>query len=116
MAFVEVVSSELAPDVSPVRIHYREAGGGPPLVILHGGWGYEIYPFDRQIAALDKSGFGETLAKGRYKWRMACRRGRVQEPDHRHARLLRSRGERYRDYQARTSAFFPLPPQNGVVT
>jgi steroid 5-alpha reductase family enzyme len=25
--------------------------------------------------------------------------------------MLRSRGERYRDYQARTSAFFPLPPQ-----
>jgi steroid 5-alpha reductase family enzyme len=25
--------------------------------------------------------------------------------------MLRSRGERYRDYQARTSMFFPLPPQ-----
>jgi steroid 5-alpha reductase family enzyme len=25
--------------------------------------------------------------------------------------MLRSRGERYRDYQSRTSAFFPLPPQ-----
>jgi steroid 5-alpha reductase family enzyme len=32
------------------------------------------------------------------------------------AEMLRTRGERYRDYQARTSAFFPLPPQNGVVT
>jgi steroid 5-alpha reductase family enzyme len=30
--------------------------------------------------------------------------------------MLRSRGERYRDYQSRTSMFFPLPPQNGVVT
>jgi steroid 5-alpha reductase family enzyme len=32
--------------------------------------------------------------------------------------MLRSRGERYRDYQARTSMFFPLPPQTpkGVVT
>jgi steroid 5-alpha reductase family enzyme len=30
--------------------------------------------------------------------------------------MLRSRGERYRDYQARTSAFFPLPPQKGAVT
>jgi steroid 5-alpha reductase family enzyme len=30
--------------------------------------------------------------------------------------MLRSRGERYRDYQARTSAFFPLPPQKEVVT
>ena len=26
------------------------------------------------------------------------------------AQMLRSRGERYRDYQARTSIFFPLPP------
>jgi steroid 5-alpha reductase family enzyme len=29
---------------------------------------------------------------------------------------LRSRGERYRDYQSRTSMFFPLPPQKGMVT
>ena len=27
------------------------------------------------------------------------------------AQMLRSRGDRYRDYQSRTSAFFPLPPQ-----
>ena len=32
------------------------------------------------------------------------------------AQMLRSRGERYRDYQLRTSMFFPLPPQKGVVT
>src|ERR1700736_6434618 len=32
------------------------------------------------------------------------------------AQMLRSRGKRYRDYQARTSAFFPRPPQKGVVT
>jgi len=30
--------------------------------------------------------------------------------------MLRSRGERYRDYPSRTSMFFPLPPQKGVVT
>jgi steroid 5-alpha reductase family enzyme len=30
--------------------------------------------------------------------------------------MLRSRGVRYRDYQSRTSAFFPLPPHKGVVT
>ena len=30
--------------------------------------------------------------------------------------LWRSRGERYRDYRSRTSMFFPLPPQQGVVT
>ena len=32
------------------------------------------------------------------------------------AQMLRSRGERYRDYQSRTSMFFPLPPQHGVLT
>ena len=29
--------------------------------------------------------------------------------------MLRSRGERYREYQSRTSAFFPLPPHKGLV-
>jgi steroid 5-alpha reductase family enzyme len=32
------------------------------------------------------------------------------------AQMLRSRGERYRDYQSRTSIFFPLPPRRGVAT
>jgi steroid 5-alpha reductase family enzyme len=32
------------------------------------------------------------------------------------AQMLRSRGARYRAYQLRTSMFFPLPPQKGVVT
>jgi steroid 5-alpha reductase family enzyme len=31
------------------------------------------------------------------------------------AQMLRSRGDRYRDYQSRTSRFSPLPPQMGVV-
>jgi valacyclovir hydrolase len=65
--FIEVESSALARGVSPVRVHYRDAGSGPPLVILHGGWGYDIYPFDRQIDALsathhciapDRTGYG----------------------------------------------------------
>ncbi len=30
------------------------------------------------------------------------------------AQMLRSRGDRYRDYQSRTSAFFPLPPRPAV--
>ncbi|GAC1621895.1 MAG: DUF1295 domain-containing protein [Bradyrhizobium sp.] len=30
--------------------------------------------------------------------------------------MLRSRGERYRDYQSRTSMFFPLPPRKRAVT
>jgi steroid 5-alpha reductase family enzyme len=30
--------------------------------------------------------------------------------------MLRSRGERYREYQSRTSAFFPLPPHKGATS
>jgi pimeloyl-ACP methyl ester carboxylesterase len=64
---IDLLSSALAPSVSPVRIHVRDAGAGRPIVILHGGWGCEIYPFDRQIAALavhhrvvvpDRTGYG----------------------------------------------------------
>ena len=67
MPFIELPSSALAPGKSPVRVHYRDAGAGRPIVILHGGWGYEIYPFERQIAALaashrlvvpDRTGYG----------------------------------------------------------
>lgn len=67
MPHIDLPSSALAPGVSPVRVHYRDAGAGRPIVILHGGWGYGIYPFDRQIAALaahhrlvvpDRTGYG----------------------------------------------------------
>ena len=67
MPHIDLASSALAPGASPVRVHYRDAGSGPPIVILHGGWGYDIYPFDRQIAALaarhrivapDRTGYG----------------------------------------------------------
>jgi len=69
MADVLLDSSPLAPGRSPVRIHYRDAGDGPPIVILHGGWGYGAYPFDHQIAALaphnrivipDRTGYGRS--------------------------------------------------------
>jgi pimeloyl-ACP methyl ester carboxylesterase len=55
--------------MSPVEIHYREWGAGEPMVFLHGGWGYEVYPFDRQIEAFggrfriiapDRSGYGRS--------------------------------------------------------
>jgi non-heme chloroperoxidase len=58
-----------APGINPVTIHYREFGRGRPLVILHGGWGYRLYPFERQIAELesrfhilipDRSGYGHS--------------------------------------------------------
>jgi pimeloyl-ACP methyl ester carboxylesterase len=67
LKFADIDSSPLAPGVSPVRLRYREFGEGQALVLLHGGWGYAIYPFDRQIAALeathriiapDRTGYG----------------------------------------------------------
>jgi pimeloyl-ACP methyl ester carboxylesterase len=67
MPLLDLRVSPLAPDVFPVRIHYRDIGVGRPVVILHGGWGYEIYPFDRQLAVLstdnrfvipDRTGYG----------------------------------------------------------
>jgi pimeloyl-ACP methyl ester carboxylesterase len=52
---------------SPVDLYYRDIGSGPPLVILHGGWGYEFYPHDDAIAKLqrrfvipDRSGYGKS--------------------------------------------------------
>ena len=65
--FVDIAQSPLAPGTSPVRLSYREAGRGAPLLILHGGWGYDIYSFDQQIASLgtrrrivapDRTGYG----------------------------------------------------------
>jgi pimeloyl-ACP methyl ester carboxylesterase len=53
----------------PARIYYRDTGAGFPLLFLHGGWGYEVYPFDRAIEALgdryrifipDRSGYGRS--------------------------------------------------------
>jgi len=66
---LELLHSPHASGVKPVIIHYREFGRGRPLVILHGGWGYGVYPFDRQIAAFenqfrilipDRSGYGHS--------------------------------------------------------
>jgi pimeloyl-ACP methyl ester carboxylesterase len=69
MPYSTLQSSPLVPGASPVRIHYRDAGKGTPLVLLHGGWGYEMYPFDQQIETLsrrrrilipDRSGYGRS--------------------------------------------------------
>jgi pimeloyl-ACP methyl ester carboxylesterase len=66
---LELPHSPHAPGIRPVVVHYREFGSGKPLVILHGGWGYGVYPFDRQIAAFaskfwilipDRSGYGHS--------------------------------------------------------
>src|SRR5215470_15807405 len=69
MPFVELEQSPHAQGVSPVAIHYRDLGRGRPLVFLHGGWGYGVYPIHRQIEALqgqvrilipDRSGHGQS--------------------------------------------------------
>ncbi|MGI8732375.1 MAG: alpha/beta fold hydrolase [Pyrinomonadaceae bacterium] len=83
MAYSVLQSSPLLPNVSPVEIYYLEEGAGSskegagapsdgegvPILFLHGGWGYEMYPYDRQIAALsqeyrcitpDRSGYGRS--------------------------------------------------------
>lgn len=49
--FVDVDTSD-----GPRRVYCRTSGDGDTaLVHLHGGWGYSIYPIDRQIEALDVS-------------------------------------------------------------
>jgi pimeloyl-ACP methyl ester carboxylesterase len=45
-------ASPVAPGRSPARVHYRERGAGSAVVLLHGGWGYEAYPFDAAMDAL----------------------------------------------------------------
>lgn len=67
---LEIADSPLADGTTPVRIGYVEQGSGRPLVLLHGGWGFAAYPFDRQVAALasrrrvllvDRSGYGRSV-------------------------------------------------------
>jgi 3-oxoadipate enol-lactonase len=61
MPFVELKNSPHAAGVRPVPIHYRDVGSGPPVVFLHGGWGYGVYPIDRQIGdrQIDDGQIGE---------------------------------------------------------
>jgi pimeloyl-ACP methyl ester carboxylesterase len=70
VALIQIEESPLAPGISPVQLYYREDGAGFPLVFLHGGWGYEIYPFNRQIRELgpdvrvlipDRTGYGKSM-------------------------------------------------------
>ena len=74
MPFVELKSSPHASGVRPVQIRYRDVGSGRPVVFLHGGWGYRVYPIDRQIEALgdqvrflipDRSGHGRSTQLSR---------------------------------------------------
>ena len=69
MPTLSLPESPHAPGLNPISIYYREFGGGKPLVFLHGGWGYGIYPFDKQIEEFagrfrilipDRSGYGHS--------------------------------------------------------
>ena len=69
LPFISINESPLIPGLSPVEIFYREHGRGRPLIFLHGGWGYQVYPFDSQIEALashsriiipDRTGYGRS--------------------------------------------------------
>ncbi|HEY0482744.1 MAG TPA: alpha/beta fold hydrolase [Kofleriaceae bacterium] len=68
--YVQIAESPMAPGVRPIELWVRDVGpaGGEVVLVLHGGWGYEFYPFDAQIAALperrfvipDRTGYGRS--------------------------------------------------------
>jgi len=66
MPYVTIRHSPIAG--GPAEIHFRDSGSGLPLVFLHGGWGYEIYPLDSQWSAIqdfrvlvpDRTGYGRS--------------------------------------------------------
>ena len=66
LPFITLPYSPLAG--GPAEIHYREFGSGHPLIFLHGGWGYEVYPLTDhqtsiagvQVIIPDRSGYGRS--------------------------------------------------------
>lgn len=63
----------MLPGQHPIELYYRDhrasaTATAEPLLVLHGGWGYEFYPFDAQIAELsdrrivipDRTGYGKS--------------------------------------------------------
>ena len=66
MPFVTLHDSPLSG--GPAEIYYRELGSGVPLVFLHGGWGYDIYPLNEQAQTVkdfrvlipDRAGYGRS--------------------------------------------------------
>jgi pimeloyl-ACP methyl ester carboxylesterase len=84
LAYSQLQASPLVPGVSPVEIYYRDyieahqrelkdfdakPHKSYPIVFLHGGWGYAMYPYDRQVAAIsneyrciipDRTGYGRS--------------------------------------------------------
>lgn len=69
MPILSIANSPSNPELASVDIFFRDAGHGTPLLMLHGGWGYGLYPFDFQMAHLaehfrmlipDRSGYGQS--------------------------------------------------------
>lgn len=71
MPTVQLAGSPLAPDRQPIDVFVRDFHADAaelPLLILHGGWGYEFYSFAPQIAELterrilvpDRTGYGRS--------------------------------------------------------
>ena len=69
MPFVELPTSPHALRNRPVKIHYRDVGSGRTVIFLHGGWGYRVYPINRQTKEFedlrrfiipDRSGYGRS--------------------------------------------------------
>src|ERR1700730_13539010 len=69
MPYSSLQTSPLVSGISPVQIYYRDEGEGEPLLFLHGGWGYEMYPFapqtdtlcdDHRVIIPDRSGYGRS--------------------------------------------------------
>jgi pimeloyl-ACP methyl ester carboxylesterase len=69
MPLVELRGFPPGPGSAPVSIHFRQYGCGAPLFFLHGGWGYGVYPIDRQVTefqgefriiAPDRCGYGRS--------------------------------------------------------
>jgi pimeloyl-ACP methyl ester carboxylesterase len=66
LPFVQLQHSPLAG--GPAVIHYRQFGSGRPLLFLHGGWGYRIYPLTEKQVSIpgvrviipDRSGYGRS--------------------------------------------------------
>jgi pimeloyl-ACP methyl ester carboxylesterase len=50
--FVALARHPHLPGAAPPRVFLREAGEGPAVLLLHGGWGYQAYPYDAELAAL----------------------------------------------------------------
>jgi len=47
------VTLDLAPGTGrPAQLRVRDLGTGPAVAVLHGGWGYRVYPYDRELQAL----------------------------------------------------------------